>query len=40
MRVHVFLFQSFYSKKFSIDEERVSQMFEQASTRGINVEQR
>ena len=33
-------FQSFYSKKFSIDEQRVSQMFEEASTRGINVEQR
>lgn len=32
--------QSFYSKKFSIDEERVSQLFDQASSRGINVEQR
>lgn len=32
--------QSFYSKRFSADEERVSRLFERAASQGINVEQR
>ena len=38
--VNILYFQAFYSKKFSLDEERVSRLFEHASSQGIVVEQR
>ena len=36
----LFCFQSFYSSKFSADEERVSKLFTEADSLGITVQQR
>jgi hypothetical protein len=34
------MFQAFYSGKFSVDEERVSKLFEESGSNGIDVQQK